>query len=97
MIIANTDEPDVEEPEAVSIAPSPIRLSLYDDDQLVDEKVAALFLGTTPANMQYQRRENKDDHPPVVKLRRSIRYRVGDLRQFVRERTTTHHAPEGVS
>ncbi len=66
-------------------------LSEYDDDELVPEKVACKFIGTTAMNMA-RLRSAKVDHPPHFKGAKSVRYRVGDLREFVKARTV-HSGP----
>jgi hypothetical protein len=58
-------------------APTPIT-----DDQLITPEEAAAFLGATPALLA-KWRCSRLVPLPFVKLGRMVRYRVGDLREFI--------------
>lgn len=57
----------------------------YEDDDLVDERVAAAMLDMSVAWLQRDRWAGAS--VPYVKLGRSVRYRVGDVRETIRKRT----------
>jgi predicted DNA-binding transcriptional regulator AlpA len=58
-------------------------------DKLIAEKPAAELLGVTAHCLRHYR--GSGDGPPFVKLSpKCVRYRVGDLLDWIQSRTVTH-------
>lgn len=59
------------------------------DSTLLDQSPAAAFLGLSESALQAWRTTGRYNLP-FVKVGRRIKYRLGDLRQFLESRTRTH-------
>lgn len=67
--------------------------ALHDDDVITTEE-AAQFLGLSTSSLNKSRLTG--DTPTFLKLGRAVRYRVGDLREWLgtkRRRSTSEYSP----
>ena len=65
-----------------------------DDDDLLDTPTTSVWLGVSSQWLEIGR--SKGYGPPYVRLSPSrVRYRRGDVRRWLRERTIDHQRPRG--
>jgi hypothetical protein len=58
-----------------------------DDDALIDTRALAAWLGCSEVWIEVGRSRNHAWGPPVTRIGRLCRYRVGTVREWLRERT----------
>jgi hypothetical protein len=73
-------------PDTKTFTPSPVILDDLPDGQMLNCAQAAQAIGTNPATLSVWRC-TKRTIIPYVKIGRRVVYRVGDLKQFMAERT----------
>jgi predicted DNA-binding transcriptional regulator AlpA len=54
------------------------------EDKIIDEKIAADYLGLAVQTLRNWRNQCKG--PPYIKLGKAIRYRTGDLDEYTKNR-----------
>ena len=67
----------------------PLSLDDLSDSQLLDDRQAAAAMTLRPGTLAVWRSTGRVNLP-YVKVGRSVRYRVGDIRQFLASRTRLH-------
>ena len=66
-----------------------LSLEALSDSQLLSERQAGVLIGVQPGTLSVWRSTGRY-HLPYVKCGRLVRYRTGDLREFLKARTRTH-------
>jgi hypothetical protein len=76
-------------PTQAHLSREPVNLDALPDSHLLDEIDAAAALDASPGTLSVWRSTGRYNLP-FVKVGRKVRYRAGDLRAFLAERTHTH-------
>ncbi len=71
------------------VADEPLNLDALPDSHLLNDIQAAEALGISPGTLSVWRSTGRYNLP-YSKIGRRVKYKVGDLREFIQRRTQTH-------